>query len=90
MSAKCQMLTLGADVSGGPSIRISLMSTEPSKRGKPSPHTPKNQNERVINVVIALDVEFLVRTPSRRPICDNPSALQNRTKKPRTMPGLYV
>jgi hypothetical protein len=23
-------------------IRISLMSTGPSKRGKPSPHTPKN------------------------------------------------
>jgi hypothetical protein len=37
MSQMCQMLTLGAGVSGGPSIRISLMSTGPSKRGKPSP-----------------------------------------------------
>jgi hypothetical protein len=36
------LLTLGAGVSGGPSIRISLMSTGPSKRGKPSSHTPKN------------------------------------------------
>ncbi len=42
MCVSCQMLTLGAGVSGGPSIRISLMSTGPSKRGKPSPHTPKN------------------------------------------------
>jgi hypothetical protein len=36
------VLTLGVGVSGEPSIRISLMSTGPSKHGKPSPHTPKN------------------------------------------------
>jgi len=40
--ARMQMLTLGAGVSGEPSIRISLMSTGPSKHGKPSPHAPKN------------------------------------------------
>jgi len=34
---------LGAGVSGAPSIRISLMSTGPSRRGKPSTHTPTNQ-----------------------------------------------
>jgi hypothetical protein len=38
----CQKRPLGAGVSGEPSIRISLTGTGLSKRGKPSPHPPKN------------------------------------------------
>ena len=37
-AAEAKIREVGAGVSGGPSIRISPMSTGPSKRGKPSIH----------------------------------------------------
>jgi hypothetical protein len=38
----CQQRPLGAGAGGEPSICMSLTGTGPSKRGKPSPHPPKN------------------------------------------------